>query len=104
MRRVVSMPLMPGMRTSISTTSGTSSCARSSAVAAVGRLADDLHALVELEHQHQPASEHGVVIADEHADHWLSVPVFGDRIGRHCWFVPLVATLRERADANRPRR
>ena len=55
-RRVASTPSISGIRMSIRTTSGTSSCAMATAAVAVGRLADDLDVVGRVHEHAQPAS------------------------------------------------
>ena len=63
-RRVASTPSMPGIRTSISTTSGCSAAASATASRAVGRLADDLEVGLGLE-DHAEAHAQQLLVVDE---------------------------------------
>ena len=57
----------PGMRTSISTTSGSSSAARRTASRAVARLADDREVVLRLEHHAEAGAQQRLVVDEEHA-------------------------------------
>ena len=82
------MPSTPGMRTSISTTSGTNSATLADGVVAVLGLGDDVDVGLGLEHHDQTPTEQGVVVADHHPD-----PVVGLRTSRSS--SPLRRTLRK---------
>ena len=56
------------MTRSIRITSGSSSTARSMRLVAVGRLADDLEALLERQERAQPLAHDRVIVHDEDAD------------------------------------
>ena len=65
--RVASMPSMTGICTSISTTSGRSARACSSAVGAGGGLADHLEVGLDGEHHPEAGAHEVLVVDDEHA-------------------------------------
>ena len=65
---VAAMPSRPGISRSMTTTSGRSAAAASSAAVAVGRLADDLEIVVQVEEVAHPAADHRVVVDDQDAD------------------------------------
>jgi hypothetical protein len=62
------MPSTPGMRTSISTTSGVRAQRRLDRLAAVGGLADDLDVALEREHRLDPAPHERLIVGDEDLD------------------------------------
>ena len=65
MRRVASMPSTPGIRTSISTTSGCSALHERDGLGAVARLADHLHVLLGLEDHAEAAADERLVVGDQ---------------------------------------
>ena len=69
MRRVVSMPSIPGMDRSTSATSGRSSRARVAPRAAVPGLADDLHVGVGGDQPREPGPHERVVVDQQDTDH-----------------------------------
>ena len=66
--RSASMPSMPGILTSIRTTSGRSSSARGDALGAVGGLAHHLDVVLHLQERAQAAADDLVVVDEQHAD------------------------------------
>ena len=62
------MPDCLGIRTSMSTTSGTVPAARSAAAAPSLGLADDLDVVLDVEQHRQPATEQLLVVDDDDAD------------------------------------
>ena len=67
-RRVASMPSMPGIRTSIRTTSGVERAAQRDRLVAVCGLAHDLEVGLDLEDHPEPGAHQGLVVGDEDAD------------------------------------
>ena len=63
-----SIPLLPGITTSISTTSGLCSHRLEDRAVGVGRLADRLDVGLGVEHAAEPGADDGVVVDDEDAD------------------------------------
>ena len=68
MRRVASMPSMPGMRTSMSTTSGARSAHRATASTPSAASPPDLEALGRVDDHPQPGADEVLVVGEEHAD------------------------------------
>ena len=62
------MPSSSGMRMSMSTTSGRSSSARSTASAPSARLADDLQVVLGVEDHPEPRAHERLVVGDQDAD------------------------------------
>ena len=65
---IPSMPLLPGMTTSISTTSGLCSSASKTARSAFAASPDRLDVLLGVENAAEPGADDGVVVDDEHPD------------------------------------
>ena len=69
MRRVASMPSTPGMRMSMSTTSGLVGHGQLDRLGPVGRLADHLEAVLALDEDAEAGPHQGLVVGQQDADH-----------------------------------
>ena len=67
-RRVPSIPSTSGIRTSISTTSGSARVHERSGLRAVARLADDLDVGLGVQDQPEAAANEGLVVGEDDAD------------------------------------
>ena len=68
-RRIASIPSMRGITRSISTTSGAQLLDQRQRLLAVGRLADHLDVVLQVEERPQPLAHDRVVVGDQHPDH-----------------------------------
>ncbi len=68
-RRVASMPSSPGMRMSISTTSGLQLACLLDRLAPVGGLADDVDVGLGAEDHPKPGADEALVVGEQNADH-----------------------------------
>ena len=84
--RVASRPFIPGMATSMTTTSGRVFLASATACTAVLRFANHRHVPLGLQQGAQPLAHHGVIVHQQHGNllHTKSVVARGHRPGDCC--------------------
>ena len=68
MRRVASIPFMPGMRTSISTTCGKQTLAQLDRFRSVGGFVDDLDLFLGVENHPEAVADERLIVAEQDAD------------------------------------